>query len=53
MEDDYFLIDSPVGPFSPVNEIEAWIVELKDMQKNQQVDDAIAEAEDWILNHGA
>jgi len=52
MDGAYVLIDSPVGPFSHIAEIEAWINELKEMPKNPQVDEAIAVANEWLENHG-
>lgn len=52
MSDDqnlgYILIDPPVGPYSPVEDIKAWIAELKRMPERPEVIDAIRQAESWI-----
>ena len=42
------LIDSPVGPFSPREEIEAWIEELKAMEPVPEVLDEIERAEGYL-----
>lgn len=44
----YILIDPPVGPYSPVDDIKSWIGELKRMPERPEVDEAIREAELWI-----
>ena len=44
----YILIDPPVGPYSPVSDIKACIVELERMPKRPEVIQAIRETELWI-----
>ncbi len=57
MSDDpdvgYILIDPPVGPYSPADEIKFWIVDLKGMPQTPEVVEAIREAESWITRPGA
>lgn len=50
MEGDFILIDSPVGPYSSADDIKAWILELENMAPSPQVDEAITEAKEWLLN---
>jgi hypothetical protein len=45
---EFVLIDPPVGPYSPVSDIKAWIAELECMSKRPEVIEAIREAELWI-----
>jgi hypothetical protein len=42
------LIDPPVGPFSPKEDILDWIEELKDMPQVSYVPESIAEAQEWL-----
>lgn len=42
------IIDPPVGPYSPVDDIEEWLDELNAMGNEDEVQEAIAEAEAWI-----
>jgi hypothetical protein len=44
----YTLIDTPVTPFHPVADIEAWLADLRAMPESPERDDAIEEAEDWL-----
>jgi len=46
--DGLILIDSPVGPFSNVQEILAWIEELKTMPDRPEVRVEIERAEFWF-----
>jgi hypothetical protein len=52
MSDDknigYILIDPPVTPFSPEEDILAWIDHLKTLPDLPEVRDAISQAEDYI-----
>ncbi len=42
------IIDPPVGPFSSVSDIEAWLAELATSEPHYQVDAAIAEVKEWL-----
>lgn len=50
------LIDPPVGPYSPPDDIRAWIAELREMAKRhaadalalQSIDRATADAKAWL-----
>ena len=43
------IIDPPVGPYSPVEEIKAWIEELKAIESSYEVARAIKEADALLL----
>jgi hypothetical protein len=52
MDDDfsggYILIDPPVSLYSPKEEIQEWIKELRLMPDKPEVREAIKEAESWL-----
>lgn len=48
MATEYVLIDSPVGYYSSVDDIEAWIRELNKMTPGPQVNDEIAKAQELL-----
>ena len=41
------IIDPPIGPSSPVEEIDQWITELEQMEKTNEVKLALEQARDW------
>jgi len=45
---EHILIDSPVGPFSPEEDILAWIKELKTYPDRPEVRKAIADANEFL-----
>jgi len=52
-ERGFCLIDPPIGPYSPKQEIEAWLAELRE-QHSKECESArscIREAEDWLNAH--
>lgn len=57
----YTLIDPPVDPYSPREEISAWVDELRgwrelpefqDPENRERLEDALSEAESWLDNRG-
>lgn len=48
---DFMVIDPPVGPYSPIEEIEAWIRELEAMPPSKPRDDCLREAREWLAQH--
>jgi hypothetical protein len=44
----YSLIDPPVTPFSTVAELEAWIQELQEMERDDAVEHELAQAQQWL-----
>lgn len=42
------IIDPPVGPYSPTNEIRAWILELEQMTETENVRLSLLEAKEWL-----
>ena len=44
----YTLIDPPITPFSPVNEIKAWIEHLQKLPDSPERAAAIADAEELL-----
>ena len=45
---NYSLIDSPITPYSSIQKIEEWIIELNKKEPNEQVKKAIKEANDLL-----
>jgi hypothetical protein len=46
---DYTIIDPPVGPYSPQDEIKSWVAELRGMDQTQaDVQASLKEAEGWL-----
>lgn len=45
----FTIIDPPVGPYSPVPEIEQWIRELEAMPPSEIRDDCLREARQWLV----
>lgn len=44
----YTLIDPPVTPFHPVDNIETWLSALREMPESRERDEAIERAEQWL-----
>lgn len=44
----YYIIDAPVTPYSPPDEIREWITHLKALEQNPEVLDAIEAAQGWL-----
>ncbi len=44
----YTLIDPPVGPYHPPEEIELWLKELSQMPDSPEATEAIEEANGWL-----
>jgi hypothetical protein len=44
----YTLIDPPVTPFHPPEQIEAWLTRLRDMPESPERDQSIEQAERWL-----
>ena len=42
------IIDPPVTPFHPPEQIEAWLARLRDMPESRERDEAIQQAEGWL-----
>lgn len=49
-KDGYILIDPPVWPWSPPDEICAWIKELESMPQIPAVPEALADARSWLAD---
>jgi hypothetical protein len=44
------IIDPPVGPFSAVEDIRAWLAELRDFPDGESRDLAVEQAEAWLAS---
>ena len=48
MKKDFLMIDPPVTPYSKPKDIEAWIKELRALEKTEEVKIHIEQAEEWL-----
>lgn len=46
--DGFYLVDPPVGPFSPLDELRRWRQELTTMPPGEERDEALAQVDQWI-----
>lgn len=47
-EDDTYLIDPPVGPFSSLEDLRRWRQELRQMPDSDAREEALRQIDDWI-----
>lgn len=48
MASDEWLIDPPVGPFDPLEDLQAWRERLRQMPASEARDQALQDVEAWI-----
>jgi len=48
---DPLIIDPPVSAFSPIDDIEKWIDELKKMDQSDERDNCLYDANRWFRDH--
>lgn len=46
--DDAYIIDPPVGPFSPIEDLRAWRQKLAQMPPSEARDLSLAEVDQWL-----